>query len=245
MGNRILLLGVYGMEMVECGGVLCKNAKNGGVSHASIMFAGEAMREGLDKASEILNTSIEYLGMDSGELSGTLAEKLKIVKVIRSFRPDIIITQDPEHCVSDLDPGRRPAMTVLLEGIALAGRAYALDKLPGLDPWRCNNIYYMTPENPNCLVDIFNVWDEKCQAMDSLESQILFIGELTSEEKKAQYAKFIPALEKLQSPLEQGTQMKRLMDTAYHLYQGSTGHNDVFLSESYRKEGMFVLEQLF
>lgn len=245
MGNRMLLLGVYGMEMVECGGVLCKNAKNGGVSHGSIMFAGEKMREGIDKASEILNTSVEYLGMDSGELSGTLEEKLKIVKVIRSFRPDIIITQDPEHCVSDLDPGRRPAMTVLLEGIALAGRAYALDRLPGLEPCRCNNIYYMTPEKPNCLVDIFDVWDEKCQAMDALESQILFIGELTSDEKKVQYEKFIPGLKGLQSPLEQGIKMKRLMDTAYHLYQGSTGHNEVFLSESYRKEGMFVLEQLF
>lgn len=103
----------------------------------------------------------------------------------------------------------------------------------------------MTPEKPNCLVDIFDVWDEKCQAMDALESQILFIGELTSDEKKAQYEKFIPGLKGLQSPLEQGIKMKRLMDTAYHLYQGSTGHNEVFLSESYRKEGMFVLEQLF
>lgn len=136
-------------------------------------------------------------------------------------------------------------MTVLLEGIALAGRAYALDRLPGLEPCRCNNIYYMTPEKPNCLVDIFDVWDEKCRAMDALESQILFIGELTSDEKKAQYEKFIPGLKGLQSPLEQGIKMKRLMDTAYHLYQGSTGHNEVFLSESYRKEGMFVLDQLF
>ena len=31
-----------------------------------------------------------------------------MIRVIRSFRPDIIITQDTEHCVYDLDPGRRP-----------------------------------------------------------------------------------------------------------------------------------------
>jgi hypothetical protein len=52
-GKRILLLGVYGMEMVECGGVLHKNAMAGGVSHASILFAGPRMREGLEKQLHI------------------------------------------------------------------------------------------------------------------------------------------------------------------------------------------------
>jgi len=37
-GKRILLLGVYGMEMVECGGVLHKNVMAGGVSHAKYSF---------------------------------------------------------------------------------------------------------------------------------------------------------------------------------------------------------------
>ena len=48
-GKRILLLGVYGMEMVECGGMLCKNAKAGGASHASFLFTGAKMREDLEK----------------------------------------------------------------------------------------------------------------------------------------------------------------------------------------------------
>ena len=57
-GQRILLLGVYGMEMVECGGVLRKNVEQGGVSHAGILFAGPQMREGLAKSAEILGCSI-------------------------------------------------------------------------------------------------------------------------------------------------------------------------------------------
>lgn len=244
-GQRILLLGVYGMEMVECGGVLRKNVEQGGVSHASIFFAGEQMRKGLQKSAEILGCSVEYLDMDSGEISGTLEEKLKVVKVIRTFRPDIIITQDPEHCVSDLDPGRRPAMTVLLEGMALAGRAYALDKLPGLEPHRDFTIYYMTPEHPNCLVDISEVWDVKCQAMDVLESQLEFIGLLMeNSSRKAQYGRLIPGFDEMKTHLEIGTAAKRLMDQSYHLYHGSTGHNDVFLSENYRKDSMFILDNL-
>ena len=244
-GQRVLLLGVYGMEMVECGGVLRKNADAGGASHAAILFAGPKMREGLAKSAEILGCSIAYLDMDAGEISGTLEEKLKVVQAIRAFRPDIIITQDPQHCISDLDPGRRPAMTVLLEGMALAGRDYALDRMPGLAPHRDFTVYYMTPEHPNCLVDISGVWDAKCRAMDVLESQLEFIGQLMEgSSRKAQYGMLIPGFDRLSTHLEIGTAAKRLMDQAYHLYPGSTGHNDVFLAESYRRDGLFVLDQL-
>lgn len=243
--KRILLLGVYGMEMVECGGVLYKNAMSGGTSHASILFAGSKMREGLEKAAAILGCSVEYLGMDTGTVSASVEEKLQIIKVIRGFRPDIIITQDPEHCISDLDPGRRPAMTLLLEAMALSGRDFGRAQLPDLKPHRHFSIYYMTPEHPNCLVDIASSWDAKCAAMDVLESQLEFIAELaegTEEEK--QYAQLIPGFAQMETRLERGRAMKHLMDQAYHLYFGSTGHNHVLLSENYRKDGMFVLDQL-
>lgn len=39
MCNRLLIMS-DGMEMVECGGMLCKNVKAGGVSHASFLFTG-------------------------------------------------------------------------------------------------------------------------------------------------------------------------------------------------------------
>ncbi|MFR5068886.1 MAG: hypothetical protein ACLTE2_02905 [Eubacteriales bacterium] len=45
--KRILLLGAYSMEVVECGGALLKNALNGGKSHAAIAFAGEKMQSDL------------------------------------------------------------------------------------------------------------------------------------------------------------------------------------------------------
>ncbi len=244
-GKRILLLGVYGMEIVECGGVLHKNAMAGGVSHASILFAGSRMREGLEKAAEKLHCSIEYLGMDTGTISASEEEKLVVIRVIRSFRPDIIITQDTEHCIGDLDPGRRPAMTLLLESMALAGRDYARDKMPDLKPHRHFSIYYMTPEHPNCLVDIASSWQAKCEAMDVLESQLEFIAELAEgTEKEKQYAQLIPGFDQMQTRLERGRAIKRLMDQAYHLFYGSTGHNHVLLSENYRRDGMFVLNQL-
>ncbi len=244
-GKRILLLGVYGMEMVECGGMLCKNAKAGGASHASFLFTGAKMREDLAKSAKILGVTVEHLGMDAGSISGTREEKLKVVGVIRRFRPDIVVTQDPEHCVEDFDPGRRPAMEILLEGISLAGREYALDELPGLSPHRVKCVYYMTPEHPNCYVDIYDAWDEKCRAMDCLESQLAFIGELTQDPKiKAQYGTFLPELSREATMYEYGRAVKRLQDMAYHMAPGASGHNAVFLAEGYRRAGAFVFDSL-
>jgi LmbE family N-acetylglucosaminyl deacetylase len=245
-GKRILLLGAYGMEMVECGGVLHKNAEAGGVSHASILFAGSKMKKGLKQAAELLKCSVEYLDMSTAEITASLEEKLKVIEVIRRFRPDIIITQDPEHCISDLDPGRRPAMTLFLEAMALAGREYGRDKLPDLEPHRGFTVYYMTPDHPNCLVDIHTSWEAKCAAMDTLESQLEFIAELAEgTDMEKQYAQLIPGFEQMETRLDRGKAMKRMMDQAYHLYFGSTGHNHVLLSENYRRDGLFVLDQLF
>ena len=243
-GTRLLLLGVYGMEMVECGGTLCKNARMGGVSHASILFAGEKMREGLDKAAPILDCTIEYQGMNSATVSANLEEKLQLVRCIRRFRPDIIITQDPAHSAEDLDPGRRPAMTLLLEAMALSGRDFVGDTT-GLEPWGGFTVYFMTPEHPNCLVDISEVWQEKCAAMDALTYQLEFIGELMEgSRRKPQYAMLIPGFDELPDHLSIGTAAKRLQDQAYHLYYGSTGHDDVFLSEAFRRSNKFVLDNL-
>lgn len=243
-GNRILLLGVYGMELIECGGALLKNVQSGGVSHASMLFCGEKMRRDLAKSAEILQTTVEYLDMDAGEVTGSREERLKIVSVIRRFKPDIIITQDPEHCVSDLDPGRRPVMDMILEGIALAGRNYAVDECGGYPPHGHASIYYMSPSTPNCLIDIFDVWEEKCAAMDCLESQLEFCGTLYDRIDGDRMEKLVPEWRSLNTPLEKGTAAKRVFDKAYYLYHGSTGHYDVIFSEAYRREGAFIFSRL-
>jgi LmbE family N-acetylglucosaminyl deacetylase len=244
-GKRVLLLGAYSMELVECGGALCMNALAGGISHGAILFAGEKMQRDLKKSAEILSASVEFLNMDAGKTTASYEEKIKLIKVIRTFRPDIIITQDPEHSISDLDPGRRPFMTLVLEAIALAGRDYARDELPGLEPARGAALYYMTPEHPNCVVDILPVWDKKTAAMDTLEAQLVYFGEdagadVTLQERK----KLIPHWQDLGSPLERGRQWKREMDKAFYMYPASTGHCRALFAEPYRREGVFILDNL-
>jgi hypothetical protein len=82
--------------------------------------------------------------------------------------------------------------------------------------------------------------------MDTLESQLEFIAELAEgTDMEKQYAQLIPGFEQMETRLDRGKAMKRMMDQAYHLYFGSTGHNHVLLSENYRRDGLFVLDQLF
>ena len=212
--SRILHLGVYGMEMVECGGTLCKNALNGGVSHSCIMFAGETMREDLQKASKILNTSVDFLDFNTYDISVCSDSIEKIVYQIRKFRPNIIITQDPEHSLSDLDPGRRIAMTVIFEGIAHASRTFALEKMPELTAWPIPTIYYMTPERPNCLVNIAQVWDYKSSAMESLRLQMEFLGRLyESEYNLNDIKKIVPNWDELDNYFDKGNLITKQMES--------------------------------
>lgn len=245
-GKRMLLLGAYSMEVVECGGALLKNAKNGGVSHAAIAFAGDRMRQDLARSAKTLQTSIEFLNLDTGKITASYEEKIAMIRVIRAFRPDIILTQDPEHCVSDLDPGRRPFMTLVLEAMALAGRAYALDETPGLEPAGGATIYYMTPEHPNCVVDIFDVWEEKCAAMDELHAQLEHFGTRDGEtpEQLVRNRSYVPEWAELDSDLARGTRMKREMDNAFYRYPFSTGHCRAAYAEPYRRDDCFVFDEL-
>jgi hypothetical protein len=243
MGKRILLLGVYGMEVVECGGVLAKNVKNGGQSFASLMYKESPL---CVEAANILGLSkIYFSNFQFGHIACNEESKLTLIKVIREVKPDIIITQDPDHIIADLDPDRRPAMTLILESIALASRDYALDKTPGLEPHPIPHIYYMSPVNPNCTVNIADVWDLKDKGMGALGSQLEFSakhfeGCMSPQTLEA----MVPGYHEIPTLQERGRALHRAMDKSLHMYHGCCGHGNFALAEAYRYEGMFEFNGL-
>lgn len=247
MGKTILLLGVYGMEMVECGGALAINAKNGGESYASIMLAGEQTQKDVLKAQEVLGVKKVYFNeFERGMVDLRYEYKVKLIKVIREVKPDIIITQDPEHVLHDLDPDRRPAMTLILEAIALASRDFALEDTPGLAPHPIPKIYYMSPLNPNCTVNVAEVWDLKEKGMDVLEAQMEFSGHhfeknLSSKELDV----LVPGFKDLDSYYKKGRMAHSQIDRAIHMYYGVGGHGNFALAEPYRFDGKFEFDELY
>ena len=244
-GRRILLIGGYAMEIVECGGSLAKNVLAGGSSHAVLAFVSQKMRTDLGKSAGILGVSLEYLDLDTAEISANVEEKVKVVRAIRAFRPEIIITQDPEHCVADFDPGRRPLMTLILESISLAGRDFALEETAPHEPHSGATVYYMTPSRPNCLVDILDVWGKKCEAMDALENQLIYSAQHYERTlTKAELAALAPGWDELPGYLEKGVAAKREIDRATAMFYGACGHSGTLLSEAYRKQELFELDNL-
>ncbi|WP_432664535.1 LmbE-like protein [Wukongibacter baidiensis] len=244
--KKMLLLGVYGMEAVECGGALAINVKNGGESYASIMLSSEKSREQVEKAGEILGLKKVYFNnFEAGTVDLSREKKVELIRVIREVKPDVIITQDPEHSYHDLDPDRRPAMLLLLEVIALASRRFALEDMPELEPHPIPKIYYMSPENPNCILNIASVWDLKDKAMDVLESQMEFSGRhfehgLNDDELDA----IVPGFKDLETYYEKGRYVHREIDKALHMYHGVCGHGHFALAEAYRFEGKFEFYEL-
>jgi hypothetical protein len=233
------------MELVECGGALLRNVLDGGASHGLILFASEEMRRDLTKSAAHLQTTVEYAGLQAYTIS-VCPETLKpLVRAVRTFKPDIIVTQDPEHCLSDLDPGRRVAMTLILESIALASRDFALDETPELTAHPISTIYYHTPAKPDCIVDISDVWENKVRAMEELTAQLEF-----SAQHYAEYygdvvmEKAVPGWNALNTSLEKGRAAKRVFDQAYYLYHGATGHAHYTFAEAYRREGLYHFTNL-
>lgn len=244
-GQKVLFLGVYGMEVVECGGALAKNVLNGGESHATIMLCRETSQPQVRKAAEVLGVNVTFLNFQSGTVDLSKEAKLKLIKVIREVKPDIIITQDPEHSFHDLDPDRRPAMTLLLESIALASRDFGLEDLPELSPHPIPTIYYMTPHHPNTVVDISEVWEKKEKAMDMLESQMEFSGmhfDAMLDPKTVEI--LYPGFSQLSSFHEKGRAIHKVLDKAVHVYHGLATHGHFALAEAFRREGNFHLQEL-
>ncbi len=242
----ILLLATYGMEIVECGGTLAKHGQAGGKVEAAVSLARVENREQMQKAAAVLGVKVHFLDFASGEVHADTASKIKIVRLIREVRPEIVITQDPEHSFLDLDPDRREAMILYLEAVSLAARDWKIEECGGLDPHLVRSIYFMTPEHPNCVVDISEIYPLKEQAMAELSSQLAFsaavLGKMVPQSAMRSLLSDYEQVKEV--PVELGRALHREMDRAFHLYHGLLSHTGFALAEPFRRAGRFELTYL-
>lgn len=245
MGKTIMLLGVYGMESVECGGVLAKNVKQGGRSIASIMVAGEKMKENLKKSSEILGIEMSYTNFESFNVNYDLESKKKLVREIRKYKPDIIITQDPNGCIHDHDPDRRMAMMLIIEALSLCGRDFDEESINEFGKCKIPTTYYMFAHDNDTVIDIADVWEEKNQAMALLESQLEFSGKhYESYFGDEIMSKIVPNWNGLDNYLDKGRAAQKQFDYALYLSNGAANHGKIAFAEVYKREGKYFLDNL-
>lgn len=247
MSNTILMLATFGLEIVEVGGTLALHAQNGDAVHAAVLLSRAESRPQVTEAAKTLGVqSTQFLEFNYGEVTPDVPSKLKLVRLFRELRPNILITQDPEHSYHDLDPDRRLAMLLYLEAVALAGRDWRIEECGGQAPHTIGEIYYMSPEQPNCVVEIGATFALKQKALDCLNFQLTFSAQVMKERiGDAVLRNILPNYDELQSDnLELGRALHHTMDRALAMNHGVLSHSGAALAEAFRHQGPFKLTKL-
>lgn len=247
MSNTILMLATFGLEIVEVGGTLALHAQSGDTIHAAVLLSRPESRPQVTEAAKILGVrSTRFLEINYGEVIPDVPSKLKLVRLFRELRPTILITQDPEHSYHDLDPDRRLAMLLYLESIALAGRDWRIEECGGFEPHSINEIYYMSPEQPNCVVEIGATFLLKQKALDCLNFQLTFSAQMMRERIGDEVLRTIlPNYDDLRDDnLELGRALHHAMDMSLAMNHGVLSHSGAALGEAFRHQGPFKLTKL-
>jgi LmbE family N-acetylglucosaminyl deacetylase len=243
--SHVLMMASYGLEIVECGGAIARALAAGDTVSAAVLMCREESKPQVQRAAQVLGIDrVEFLDVPFGEVSFHGDHKVKVVELIRRNKPDVMIMQDPEHAQHDLDPDRRVIAMLYAEAMAVAGRDWRLEECGGHDPHPIPTIYYMTPENPNCVVELGDALPLKLRALEELSSQNSFSAEHWLQHTTPEILKqVVPAwndddLETL------GREGQKAFFTALALSHGLASHSGAVLGEPYRREGTFVLDRL-
>ena len=65
----LLMLATYGMEIVECRGVIAQHVRAGGTAYAAVAFARPTSRPQIEAAASVLGVrEVQFMELDSGDL---------------------------------------------------------------------------------------------------------------------------------------------------------------------------------
>lgn len=126
-------------------------------------------------AAKVLGVKdVIFLGHPDGEVEDTREGRGQVVKLIREFRPDILVTMDPfRRYVQHRD--HRNAAIMAMDAVY----PYARDRLSypeheqmGLAPHKVGEIFIAGPEEPEFFIDIRDTFEKKVDALMCHRSQV-------------------------------------------------------------------------
>lgn len=130
--------------------------------------------EELEAARRLGVGHVEFLREGDGHVFPTVEFREKVVRMIRKFRPDVIVTHDPFRPYA-LHPDHRAV------GITAHDCVYPLARDPlyfpehreaGLEPHKTAEIWYFGSESPDLVIDITDHFDAKIHALKAHVSQV-------------------------------------------------------------------------
>jgi LmbE family N-acetylglucosaminyl deacetylase len=156
--------------------VICTNGDKGSSDPemTSEKLAEIRTKEQLAAATVLGVTEVVFLGYPDGGLEETDIFRGQLVRLIRKFRPDTVITHDPYRKYMN-HHDHRIAGQVALDAIFPYARDilfYPEHRKEGLTPYKVKDVFLAGAEEPNTFMDIAATFDIKTKAIACHVSQI-------------------------------------------------------------------------
>jgi LmbE family N-acetylglucosaminyl deacetylase len=176
---RVIVFGAHPDDCdLEAGGIAIKYAKlghqvkfvsmtNGDAGHQSMGGGALAKRRMAEAQEAGRRFGVEYTVMDNhdGELMPTLENRLKVIREIRNWKADIVIT----HPSNDYHPDHRYTSLLVQDASFMV---LVPNVAPDTPPLKKNPVFFWSnTTDPDIAVDIDNVADQKLYAAAAHESQ--------------------------------------------------------------------------
>jgi N-acetylglucosamine malate deacetylase 1 len=155
--------------------VLLVSVTNGDIGHWNMSGGELAQRrtEEVQAASEVLGTTSLVLDIHDGELMPTLENRKTIVRLIREWKADIVISHRPW----DYHPDHRYVGVLVQDAAYMVTVPYFC---PDVEPLRSNPIFLYSsdrfqkpvPFSADIVISIDNVFEQKLEAIAAIESQV-------------------------------------------------------------------------
>lgn len=142
------------------------------ISPADLATLREA--EETEAAKRLGVKTVEFLRCGDGELVPDLSLREKIVRQIRKYRPDILISHDPFRPYA-LHPDHRAVGTAAVDSVYPTARdpLYFPEHLEaGLEPHKVAELWLYGSESPDKFIDISTTLHRKVHALKAHESQV-------------------------------------------------------------------------
>ena len=182
MKTFVLAFGAHPDDVeLGCGGTLAKLVEEGKVCAIVDLTKGELGTRGTEEtrkqeaknAAEILGISVrENLGFRDGFLQNSEENQLEIVKMVRKYRPEIVLA----NATDDRHPDHAKAAKIVLDACFLSGLRKLETVMDGevQEAWRPKHIFhYMQWKDvqPDFVVDISEQLNKKIDACLAFKTQ--------------------------------------------------------------------------
>ncbi len=195
----ILAFGVHPDDVeLSCSGTLLTEKRNGKKVGIIDLTKGELGTRGTAEtrekeaqdAAEIMQVDVrENLYMEDGFFENDKENQLKIITVLRQYKPEIVLCNAPQ----DRHPDHGRSATLVSDAVFLSGLVKIITHFNNTEekqsiaqqPWRPANVYNYIQDKyiePDFVIDITNVFEEKLAAIRAFKTQFFSADVSVNEE---------------------------------------------------------------